>query len=297
MSGAVNQHEALLRLGASTAEAIAQVLEMFAPGAVERGEVSVLEGQKSPFGMVDPGTVAAGVSYVDGVTGANVFLAPAATARALAVRMGAGEEAEEGDPLTELELSAVSEASNQMMAAAAGAVGVVLGQEIEISPPQTRTIDSAAQADEMFGSAPYATTTTFLIGGAPCRLIQLVPSAFVTRVGQAMNEFAADDGQSAAASAASADEDGPRDVEETLRGISMRVWAELGRTRLPLSETLTLPLGAVVELDRHAEAPVDLYVNGLRFAQGSLMVDDNGHWTIRVIEMESRELTASALEN
>ncbi len=51
-------------------------------------------------------------------------------------------------------------------------------------------------------------------------------------------------------------------------GITMRVWAELGRTRLPLSDTLTLPLGAVVELDKHADAPVDLYVNGLCFAQG-----------------------------
>jgi flagellar motor switch protein FliN len=295
MSGAVNQREALLRLGASTAEAIAQVLEMFAPGAVERGEVSVLEGRDSPFGSIEPGTVAAGVSYVDGVTGANVFLAPPASARTLAERMGAGADVEEGSPLTEIELSAVSEASNQMMAAAAGAVGVVLGQEIEISPPQTRTIDSAAQADEMFGSAPYATTTTFLVGGAACRLIQLVPSAFVTRVGQAMNEFAGEEG--AAAAISSPDQGGPRDVEETLRGISMRVWAELGRTRLPLSDTLTLPLGAVVELDKHADAPVDLYVNGLRFAQGTLMVDDNGHWTIRLIEMENREPSAPALTN
>lgn len=295
MSGAVNQREALLRLGASTAEAIAQVLEMFAPGAVERGEVSVLEGNESPFGTIEAGTVAAGVSYVDGVTGANVFLAPPASARALAERMGAGENAEEGAPLTEMELSAVSEASNQMMAAAAGAVGVVLGQEIEISPPQTRTIDSADHADEMFGSAPYATATTFLVGGAPCRLIQLVPSAFVTRVGQAMNEYASDDGSAPAGS--SPDQDGPRDVEETLRGITMRVWAELGRTRLPLSDTLTLPLGAVVELDRHADAPVDLYVNGLRFAQGTLMVDDNGHWTIRLTEMESWEPAAPALTN
>ena len=296
MSGEVNQHEALLRLGASTAEAIAQALEMFAPGEVERGEVSVLESGDSPFGSVEPGTVAAGVSYVDGVTGANVFLAPLASARTLAERMGAGAEVEEDAPLTELELSAVSEASNQMMAAAAGAVGVVLGQEIEISPPQTRAIDSADQADEMFGSAPYATATTFLVGGAPCRLIQLVPSAFVTRVGQAMNEFANDDGL-AAADASSPDQGGPRDVEETLRGITMRVWAELGRTKLPLSDTLTLPLGAVVELDKHADAPVDLYVNGLRFAQGTLMVDDNGHWTIRLTEMESREPAAPALAN
>ena len=41
--------EALMRLGASTAEAIAQVLEMFAPGSVERGDVSVMGDGQSPF--------------------------------------------------------------------------------------------------------------------------------------------------------------------------------------------------------------------------------------------------------
>ncbi|HLI59691.1 MAG TPA: FliM/FliN family flagellar motor switch protein [Solirubrobacteraceae bacterium] len=292
MSGAVNQREALLRLGASTAEAIAQVLEMFAPGEVERGEVSVLEGEGSPFASLEPGTVAAGVAYVDGVTGANVFLAPSGTARLLATKMGAGADVEDEAPLTELELSAVSEASNQMMAAAAGAVGVVLGQEIEISPPQTRVLQTAGEADELFGAAPYATATTFLVGGAPCRLVQLVPSAFVIRVGQAMNEFAGEEGAGAASGPGAPDGSGPRDVEETLRGITMRVWAELGRTRLPLSDTLTLPLGSVVELDRHADAPVDLYVNGLRFAEGILLVDDNGNWTIRLTGMESREPAA-----
>lgn len=113
----------------------------------------------------------------------------------------------------------------------------------------------------------------------------------MTRVGQALDDIAGEDGP--ASGTRSSEEAGPHDVEETLRGISMRVWAELGRTRLPLSDTLNLPLGAVVELDRHADAPVDLYVNGVRFAQGNLMVDDDGHWTIRLTEMESRELAPS----
>ena len=50
--------EALMRLGASTAEAIAQVLEMFAPGTIERGDVSVMGDGQSPFNGVAPGSIA-----------------------------------------------------------------------------------------------------------------------------------------------------------------------------------------------------------------------------------------------
>jgi flagellar motor switch protein FliN/FliY len=121
--------EALVRLGASTAEAIAQVLEMFAPGSVERGDVSVMGDGQSPFNGITHGSVAASVSYVDGVTGANVFVLTAAGARNLAMAMGMpGPEEGDAAELSELELSAVGEASNQMMSAAARAIGVVLGQ-------------------------------------------------------------------------------------------------------------------------------------------------------------------------
>ena len=80
--------EALMRLGASTAEAIAQVLEMFAPGAIERGDVSVMGDGQSPFNGIVAGSVAASVSYVDGVTGANIFVLTAAGVRNMAQAMG-----------------------------------------------------------------------------------------------------------------------------------------------------------------------------------------------------------------
>ena len=296
-SGETTQHEALIRLGASTAESVAQTLEMFAPGEVTRGDVSVIDAANGPFGSVEPGTVAAGVSYVDGVTGANVFLAPRASARALALKMGVPPEGEPDDDLTELELSAVSEASNQMMAAAAAAISVVLGQEVEISPPTTRVIAGAQEADELFGSAPYATATTFLIGGEACRLVQLVPNAFVLRVTHALDQL--DESEPArspeTASAGAGDGLGSQDgsqepavaLSEAIGSIRMRVWAEVGRTCLPLGETLALPLGAVVELDRSTEAPVDLYVNGLRFAHGHLLVDDEGRWAFELTELSN----------
>jgi len=303
----ITPREALIRLGASTAEAIAKVLEMFVPGAVERGDVTVLAEGASPFANVARGSIASSVSYVDGVTGANIFVLTPAGARGLATAMGAPpEEAEEGaeePPLSELEMSAIAEAANQTMAAAAAAIGVVLGQEIEISTPDTRVLDDPSGAADIYGTAPDATSTTFLIAGETCRLIQLVPRAFVVRMVRAIDEQSAElapertPGASSAAGNGSVGDAGPHSLalEEALGGISLRVWAELGRSSMPLGAALGLPVGAVVDLDRAADAPVDLYVNGMRFARGQLLVTEDGEWAVSLDGLDSEGLRVLAL--
>lgn len=293
----ITPRDALTRLGASTAEAIAQVLESFTPGAIERGEVSVLAEGSTPFANVPRGAVASSVSYIDGVTGANIFVLTPTGARNLASAMGVSAEAdvEDESQLSEFELSAIAEGANQMMAAAATAIGAVLGQQIGISPPDTRVLEDPTKADELYGSAPYATSTTFLIGGESCRLIQLVPSAFVVRMARAMDELSAEQHATGgdAVPVSSNGELGSLDAErnasvslqEAIGDISLRVWAELGRARMPLGKALSMPLGAVVDLDRPADAPVDLFVNGLRFAQGHLVLTDDGEWAVCVDEV------------
>ena len=293
----ITPREALTRLGASSAEAIAQVLESFTPGAIERGEVSVLAEGTTPFANVPRGAVASSVSYIDGVTGANIFVLTANGARTLAGAMGVPAEEDSGDDqqLSEFELSAIAEAASQMMAAAAAAIGVVLGQQIGISPPDTRVLDDPTKADELYGSAPYATSTTFLIGGESCRLIQLVPSAFVVRMARAMDELSAEQratpiDPAPSGSGEQSAPDGQRSggsvsLQEALGDTTLRVWAELGRARMPLGKALSMPLGAVVDLDRGADAPVDLFVNGMRFAQGHLVLTDDGEWAVCVDEV------------
>jgi flagellar motor switch protein FliN len=280
----MNAQDALMRLGASTAEAIAKVLETISRAPVERGEVTVLPGDERPFAVLDTPAVAASVAYVDGVTGGNVLLMTQAGARAIAVAMSskplpAGEDAQLG----ELELSAVAEAANQMMAAAAGATSVVLGQDVEIGPPRTWVFADAAEAQAAFDTTPHATSTTFRVGGEPCRLVQLIPNAFVVRMTRALGEA----GEALEAPDGDATLD-RRGLDEALRDIRVRVWAELGRTRVPLARAPELPPGAVLELDRNAEDPVDLYVNGLRFGSGRLVLTEEGEWALRLLEVAGR---------
>jgi len=70
-----------------------------------------------------------------------------------------------------------------------------------------------------------------------------------------------------------------------LRSIFVRVWAELGRTYLPLGSALELAQGVVVELDQRADAPVELFANGLCFANGTLVVTGDGAWGVQVAEL------------
>lgn len=281
----ITPKEALMRLGASTAEAMAQVLETFMAGGIERGEVSVLEPGADPFAHLPSGAVATSVAYVDGVTGANIFMLAPGGARALATAMGVAPEGS-AEELSELELSAVAEATNQMMAAAAAAISVVLGQQVEISPPETRVLEAGANPATLYEKSPHAISTTFLIGGEHGRLIQLVPSGFVMRMARAI-----DDAETRAGATGTGDAGGPEStmgLVDALSGINLRVWAELGRTRLPLGEALALPLGAVVSLDCAADAPVELFVNGVRFAEGHLLVTDDGEWALRVEGLGNR---------
>lgn len=273
--------DALKQLGESTGEACLSVLEMFAPDKVSMGEVTTFDDPKNAFAGVPVPCVAMSVSYVDGVTGGNVFLITLDGARNLAASMMGMDEPEDPDAeeLSELELSAVSEAMNQMMASAAAATSVVLGNEVEIGTPDTKTFTTGAEIAGAYATTPHAVRIALSICGEPARLVQLVPSAFVVRMSSALDDLGADIG-----TVPDTPITGARDsaAKPSLAGIPVRVWAELGRARMPSAQVVGLPTGAVVELDRLADDAIDLYVNGTRFATGRLVVVDGTDWAVRI---------------
>jgi flagellar motor switch protein FliN len=269
---------ALERLATSTAEACIGVLEMFAPGRVTVGDPAVAADNKAAFAGLRVPAVAMSVSYVDAVTGGNVFIVTLEGAKRLAAAMMGMEAPEEPDSaeLSELEESAVSEAMNQMMAMAAGATSSVLGTTVEIGTPETRLFTASDDVAGAYPTTSHAIHTSFSICGEPARLVQLIPNAFVVRMSSALDELGSEvvgaDGSAAGAAAGA----------PSLAGIPVRVWAELGRARMPSAQLVGLPAGAVVELDRQADEAIDLYVNGTRFATGRLVVVDGTDWAVRI---------------
>jgi len=59
---------------------------------------------------------------------------------------------------------------------------------------------------------------------------------------------------------------------DALRDVEMRISVEVGGTRMSIRDILDLHPGSVVELDRLVGEPVDVLVNGHRFAVGEVVV-------------------------
>ena len=282
----MNAQEALVQLSHSTAEAVAEVLRTFCGDEVVTGSVAVLPRGANPLATMRPPIITADVSYAQGVSGGNMLAVPAAGAAKLARAMTGDKdvEAPEGG-LSEVALAAVYEAMNQMMAAAATATGEALGTGVGSDTPRIATFDNPDAALDGLQQNVHVTAVTFEVDGELCRLIQLVPKTFSVRLTAALEEM--DD----AVTTGPADFIGPHDpaVSEALRDVKLHVWAELGRTHMVASRAVSLQPGAVVDLDRAVEDPVDLYVNGCRLGTGRLTVDDDAQWVIEILGLEPLE--------
>ena len=71
---------------------------------------------------------------------------------------------------------------------------------------------------------------------------------------------------------------------DALMDVKVRVWAELGRTRMPLADAVALDEGVLVDLECEHHEPIDLYVNGLHYGRGRLVMVE-GEWALSVDEI------------
>ncbi len=71
---------------------------------------------------------------------------------------------------------------------------------------------------------------------------------------------------------------------DLLNGVNLNVKIELGRTRMLLEDVLRLGEGAVVELDKLAGDPVDVFVNDRHVARGEVLVL-NDNFCVRINEI------------
>ena len=73
---------------------------------------------------------------------------------------------------------------------------------------------------------------------------------------------------------------------ERLHGVSVPVWAELGRVEMRIGELLQLGEGSVVRLDRLVGDPVELVSQGVTLARGEVIVVEEC-FAIRIREVLS----------
>src|SRR5689334_23455727 len=80
---------------------------------------------------------------------------------------------------------------------------------------------------------------------------------------------------------------GSQDVNlDVILDVPVSLSLEVGRARIPIRNLLQLNQGSVVELERAAGEPLDLYVNGTLIAQGEVVVV-NDRFGVRLTDVVS----------
>lgn len=122
------------------------------------------------------------VNYVEGFTGANLFVIKKEDASIIADIMLGGDGTNPEKELNEIHLSAVQEAMNQMMGASATSMSTVFEQKIDISPPTVSfeniekvTTNEADTNEEVFVKVSFQLIVGDLIDS---NIMQLIPLSF-----------------------------------------------------------------------------------------------------------------------
>ena len=262
-------------------------------GELVTATTPAVEQTDDPLGGLAYPRVMVEIPYLAGVEGGMLFvLAPQDSATLAGVMMGL--DAPMGDGLSELELSAVAEAMSQMMGTAATALGAFVGRDVEIAPPVCTVVDDVASARSTFPHAAHSSRCQIVSERITAEVLQLLPADVASHLEEAF----ASSGSGAAgmrpvrtvAATASTNAAAARTTVgslsfDSLRDVQVRVSAEFGRARVPVSDVMNLPPGAIVELDRTSTETIDILVNGRAFARARLVLVD-GEYAAQIVSLE-----------
>lgn len=260
------------------------------------------------------------VVYREGLKGENVLFVKEEDAKVM-VNLMMGGDGKSGLPeeLGELEVSAISEAMNQMMGSACTAMSDFLGRRINISPPETIWQDAEAAERTWLEEQkePFFVVVHFRLGiedVIDSTMLQIIPLSFAQEIASFL--LPKEEPVSVSSEKSQFQEEPKREEKEEkakvkaqpvefaefrrksepqgrgnlelLFDVTLPLVVELGRTRLSVREILDLGPGSIIELDKLAGEPVDLYVNDVLFARGEVVVIEE-NFGIRITEIVSPE--------
>ncbi|WP_010239589.1 flagellar motor switch phosphatase FliY [Clostridium arbusti] len=281
--------------------------------------------------------IALDVQYTSGIVGENLLIMKVTDAGVIANLMMGGDGHVDSKELSEIELSAVSEAMNQMIGSAATAMATMLLREVNISPPTSEIINSDTQRlsagitdDETIIEVAFKITIGDLVDS---NIMQILPIDTAKKLSSIMMGVQSGDSGSEepkeAAATTQREELRKEPVKESvvqaqatnnesyepihnrieektieekqpkvevqkanfqplqdksiyaeaknidlILDVPLDISVVLGRTKKNIKEILNLGTGSLIELDKLAEEPVEILVNGKKIAYGEVVVVD-----------------------
>ncbi|MDZ7835730.1 MAG: flagellar motor switch phosphatase FliY [Alkalibacterium sp.] len=282
----------------------------------------IIDGSETP-------KVVTTIAFKEGLVGKNVLMIDVDDAIIIAdLMMGNSGTDLEGKEFTELELSAVSEAMNQMIGSASTAMATMFDRRVDISPPTVKKWESAEEAAvDMPDQSEVVCTTSFKLsveGLLESEIMQILPIDTVIEISEIMlgdeaevlngrdmvevkkveepepkAEPAVEKPVEKETESVSIQkpkfQDLPRnDTKGTPRNLDLIMDVPLdfsvvlGKSRKTIKDILSLSTGSVVELDKMTDEPLEIYVNGKLIAEGEVVVI-NESFGIRITNILSKE--------
>ena len=268
--------------------------------------------------------IAVDVKYTSGIDGQNLLIIKTTDAGIIANLMMGGDGKVENTNLSEIEISAVSEAMNQMIGSAATSMATMFGREVNISPPNCKVWDDKADKlaediteEENVVLVSFRLTVGDLIDS---NLMQILPLATARKI---VSIMMGDEESAAPVKAApvetkqqqqqqpqqqysqpepqrprvdvnqanfqplheSAVHTSPRNIDLIL-DVPLEISVVLGRTKKSIRDILNLGTGSLIELEKLAEEPVEIMVNGKKVAYGEVVVVDE-NFGVRITSIVS----------
>lgn len=296
------------------------------------------------------------VQFTSGISGGNLFIINISDAAVIAnLMMGGDGIITPPEVLSELEISAVQEAMNQMIGSSATSMATMFSREVNISPPissicdeNTESISVDIDNDEEIVNISFRMTIGDLVDS---NIVQILPFATARKIVSIMmgteaveavkavntslpvepayvessetisvapKEAMIDNGYSSRemqeqnsnnygmqssnhyhqepvnvkqASFKQLEEvrttNMPKNIDLIL-DVPLELSVELGRTKKNIRDILALSRGSLIELNKLAEEPVDIYINGKRIAYGEVVVVDE-NFGVKITEIASGE--------
>jgi len=282
--------------------------------------------------------IALQVKFTSGIIGQNLLVMKTPDASVISSLMMGGDGLNATPELSEIEISAVSEAMNQMIASAATSMATMFSREVNISPPISKiwTDNTESLADDISEDEPIIKVSfSMTIGNLiDSTIMQILPVATGKKIVKIMmgeeekfteeelsgnnNKVITEEAQEITKVNTNSERNGSygtpsnseiyeKSIEESaitmkqeevdvqkasfqpleeqrvqgnvknidlILDVPLEISVVLGRTKKSIKDILSLGTGSLVELDKLAEEPVEILVNGKRVAYGEVVVVD-----------------------
>ncbi|OPX45344.1 flagellar motor switch phosphatase FliY [Clostridium thermobutyricum] len=286
----------------------------------------------------DTPNVVLDVEYISGIVGRNILIIKTKDAAVISsLMMGGDGTVEEDKILSDLELSAVSEAMNQMIGSSATSMATMFAREVNISPPSCKIwsderdiLTDKIPEDEEIVRVSFKMTIGNLVDS---NIMQILPLKTAKKIVSIMtgneeeykeekintetiverkndviekeiinkntsyNDTRLSSGninvekvQVHEASFGKLEEsknksEVPNNIDLIL-DVPLEISVVLGRTKKSIKDILSLGTGSLIELEKLAEEPVEILVNGKNIAYGEVVVVDE-NFGVRITSIAS----------